>query len=121
MFMFTPDCAEYGNYVTNVRAPGIAFSIQTFFAKFSSALTAALAALCLGLIGYISSENAVQAAGFNDKLWAVFIIVPTVGSLISLPILRLYKLRDVTVQVMTLANSGEITLEEAEAEIGGKY
>ncbi|MDR0817024.1 MAG: glycoside-pentoside-hexuronide (GPH):cation symporter [Clostridiales Family XIII bacterium] len=121
MFMFTPDCAEYGHYVTGVRATGIAFSVQTFFAKFSAALTSSVAALCLSLIGYVEGANATQAAGFNDKLWAVYIIVPTAGSLISLFALRFYKLRDKTVQVMTMANAGEITHEEAEARIGGKY
>jgi probable glucitol transport protein GutA len=121
MFMFTPDCAEYGNYITGVRATGIAFSVQTFFVKFAGALTASLAALCLSLIGFIEGEGAVQLPGFNDKLWAMFIIVPTVGSLISLPVLKMYKLRDTTVQVMTMANAGEITREEAEAQIAGTY
>jgi Na+/melibiose symporter-like transporter len=107
--------------VTGVRATGIAFSVQTFFAKFSAALTSSVAALCLSLIGYVEGANATQAAGFNDKLWAVYIIVPTVGSLVSLIALRFYKLRDKTVQVMTMANAGEITHEEAEAQIRGKY
>jgi Na+/melibiose symporter-like transporter len=107
--------------VTGIRATGIAFSVQTFFAKFSAALTSSLAALCLSLIGYVEGTDQVQAAGFNDKLWAVYIIVPTVGSLVSLFFLRLYKLRDKTVQVMTMANAGEITHEEAENLIRGKY
>ncbi|NLC79033.1 MAG: hypothetical protein GX683_04830 [Ruminococcaceae bacterium] len=33
MFMFTPDCAEYGRYTTGINATGITFAIQTFSVK----------------------------------------------------------------------------------------
>ena len=37
-FMFTPDCAEYGQYKTGVDAKGITFSIQTFTTKIAAAV-----------------------------------------------------------------------------------
>lgn len=117
MFMFTPDCAEYGHYKTGINASGITFAIQTFSVKLMTAVGTALGTFCLGLIGYVEGENAVQAAGFADKLWMVFAIVPTIGLLISIPILYQYKLRDKDVSVMAQYNEGKLSKEEAEALI----
>jgi Na+/melibiose symporter-like transporter len=33
MFMFTPDCVEYGTFKTGERAEGITYSLQTFADK----------------------------------------------------------------------------------------
>lgn len=121
MFMFTPDCAEYGRYKTGINAVGITFSIQTFSVKLMTAVSTALGTLCLGLIGFVEGEGAVQAAGFADKLWFVYALVPVLGAAISLIVLRMYKLRDKDVQIMAKCNAGELTREEAEAALGGRY
>ncbi len=118
MFMFTPDFAEYGHYKTGVNAPGIAFSLQTFTVKLTAALSASMGLLALAAIGFVEGEGAVQPAGFNDKFWLIYALLPCVGSLLSLPVLWLYKLRDKDVQIMTNCNSGEITREEAERLLG---
>ena len=117
MFMFTPDCAEYGHYKTGINATGITFAIQTFSVKLMTAVATALGTFCLGLIGYVKGEGAIQAAGFADKLWTVFAIIPTIGMIISVFILLGYKLRDKDVAVMAKYNAGEITREEADAQI----
>ena len=117
MYMFTPDCAEYGHYKTGINATGIAFATQTFSVKLMTAVSTALGTFCLGLIGYIEGEGAVQVAGFADKLWAIYTLVPVIGLAISIPILRQYKLRDKDVAIMARYNAGEITKEEAEAQI----
>ena len=114
MFMFTPDCAEYGMYKSGVNASGVSFSIQTFSAKFTSAIATSLGAVMLTFIGFVEGEKAVQAAGFADKLWLVQNIVPVVGSVLAILLLLMYKLRDRHVQVMARCNAGEITREEAE-------
>lgn len=121
MFMFTPDCAEYGRYKTGIAAPGITFATQTFFVKMNTALTAASSALALAMIGFVEGEGAVQAAGFADKLWNWSIIVPAIGMLIALVMMWGYKLNDKDVILMTKCNAGEITREEAEAQMSRKY
>ena len=39
LFMFTPDCAEYGRFKTGIDAKGITFSLQTLMAKATSAIS----------------------------------------------------------------------------------
>ena len=121
MFMFTPDLAEYGTYKLGYSATGIAFSVQTFSVKLTSALASSLSAFALFLIGYVSKEGAVQPTDFPEKLWLVACLIPAVGYAFSALIFSRYKLRDKDVQIMTKANSGEITREEASALLGGKY
>jgi sugar (glycoside-pentoside-hexuronide) transporter len=120
-FMFTPDCVEYGLYRSGINASGIAFSIQTFTAKFSTAMATAVGAFTLAFIGFIESAGAVQAADFPDKLWLAFTLMPAVGALLSFPFLLKYKLRDKYVQIMAKANSGEITREEADEQLEGRF
>ena len=121
MFMFTPDCAEYSTYKLGISASGVAFSIQTFSVKLTGALASSLSAFALFLVGYVSAEGAVQHAGFNGRLWMAYNLIPAAGYLAGAMIFRFYKLRDKDVQIMTKANSGEITREEATKLLGGRY
>jgi sugar (glycoside-pentoside-hexuronide) transporter len=120
MFLFTPDCAEYGRYQTGIAAPGVSFSIQTFSAKLISALSTALGALALSLIGFVEMEGAVQTPDFPQRLWTIFTLIPSLVYFLALPILSRYKLRDASVAVMTRCNNGEISRAEAEALLAGK-
>lgn len=117
MFMFTPDCAEYGLYKTGINATGITFAIQTFSVKLMTAVATALGTFCLGLIGYVKGEGAIQLASFANTLWVVYTIVPSIGMFIAVFILFQYKLRDKDVSIMAKYNAGEITREEADAQI----
>ena len=121
MFMFTPDCAEYGHYKTGINAPGITFAIQTFSVKLMTAVGSALGTFCLAMIGYIEGENAIQAAGFNDRMWMVYALIPVIGLVIAIPILWQYKLRDKDVEIMAKCNAGEISREEAEKRLSRTY
>ena len=89
--------------------------------KITTAVATALGTLALALIGFVEGEGAVQAAGFADRLWAVYSLVPVFGAALSLIVLRLYKLRDKDVQIMAKCNAGEISREQAEAELDGRY
>jgi sugar (glycoside-pentoside-hexuronide) transporter len=120
LFMFTPDFAEYGRYKTGINATGVAFSLQTFTVKIISAISGAFGAALLSVIGFVEGEGAVQAAGFENKLWVLYYLVPAVMLLISFVPLFFYKLRDKYVAVMVRCNKGEISHEEAEALIGVK-
>ncbi|MDR0935684.1 MAG: glycoside-pentoside-hexuronide (GPH):cation symporter [Oscillospiraceae bacterium] len=121
MFMFTPDCAEYGHFKSGIPASGLSFSIQTFSAKMTAAISTAAAGFTLWIVGFIEGEGAAQLGGFNDKLWAVYLLVPAAGTLLSLPILWRYKLRDKYVQIMVKCNTGEISKAEANKLLEGKF
>ncbi len=130
-FMFTPDCAEYGRYKSGISAKGITFAIQTFSVKITAAISTSLALFLLGLFPWIS----VQAESFADLeklgiqqsaagmqgLWFVYALVPVIGLIISSIFFLFYKLNDKDVQIMAKCNAGEISREEAAAQLSRKY
>ncbi len=130
-FMFTPDCAEYGQYKSGVSAAGITFAIQTFSVKITAAISSSLALFLLGLFGWISVQasdfaelqalNIQQSAQAINGLWIVYALIPTIGLAIAGIFYLFYKLNDKDVQIMAKCNSGEITREEAEKLLSGKY
>ncbi len=123
-FMFTPDCAEYGQYKTGVDAKGITFSIQTFTTKIAAAVASSLGLAILGFFNWTKIEaesfadieklNIVQSATALNGLWVTYILVPSIGLVITSFIYLFYRLRDKDVQIMAKYNAGEITREEAE-------
>ncbi|MCL2557430.1 MAG: MFS transporter [Treponema sp.] len=119
-FLFTPDCAEYGFYKAGKAMPGITFALQTFISKLMVAVMGAIGAVALGVIGFVEGEGAAQLAGFEDRLWFIYLIPPAIGALVSIPIFLKYKLRDKHVKVIMQCNQGEITREEAEKLLAGK-
>ena len=130
-FMFTPDCAEYGQYRSGISAKGITFAIQTFSVKITAAVSSSLALFLLGCFQWISVEaesfeelaalNVQQSAGALNGLWIVYALVPVIGMIISTFFYLGYKLNDKDVQIMAKCNSGEITHEEAEKLLSRKY
>lgn len=124
-FMFTPDCAEYGQYKTGVDAKGITFSIQTFTTKIAAAVASSLGLAILTFFDWTKIEaesfadieklHIVQSSTALNGLWVTYILVPSIGLMITSGIYLLYKLRDNEVQVMARCNAGEITREEAES------
>lgn len=131
MFMFTPDCAEYGKYVTGIEAKGITFAIQTFAAKLTAAIAGAMGLFVLGLFGW----QEVEAESFKDLqilgivqpdsaiggLWFTYALLPAIGCAIAFIIWCFYKLRDKDVQVMADCNSGLISREDADELLKGRY
>ena len=75
----------------------------------------------LTLIGFKEGEGVIQAAGFADKLWTFSCLGSIIGGICTLLILHLYKLNDHDVQLMSKCNNGEITREEAEAQMINRY
>jgi Na+/melibiose symporter-like transporter len=131
VFMFTPDCAEYGQYKSGISAKGITFAIQTFSVKITGAISSSLALFLLGLFGWISVEaesfeqlaamNIQQSAAALDGLWTVYALVPVIGMILSAFFYLGYKLNDRDVQIMARCNSGLITREEAQAQLSRPY
>ena len=130
-FMFTPDCAEYGQYKSGISAKGITFAIQTFSVKITGAVSSALALFLLGCFSWISVEaesfealasmNICQSDTALNGLWIVYALVPVIGMIISTFFYLGYKLNDKDVQIMAKCNAGEITREEAEGLLSRKY
>lgn len=130
-FMFTPDCAEYGKFVSGTDAKGITFAIQSFTGKLASAIASSLSMIIIGWFGWISvnasSFAELEALGVTqpqqalDGLWFTYVLVPAIGQLLALIPLSFYKLRDKDVRIMIRCNFGEITREEAEQQLSKKY
>jgi sugar (glycoside-pentoside-hexuronide) transporter len=120
--MFTADCTEYGHFVTGERAQGVAFSIQTFTAKLTAALSAAIGMFILGLVGFKEGAGAVQTPETLDWLWRLNTLVPIISGFAAfLMIVFGYKLRTDDVKLMMKANNGEIAREEAIAGFSREY
>jgi Na+/melibiose symporter-like transporter len=112
--MFTGDFVEYGEFKTGKRMQGIAYSLQTFTFKFFNAIPVAGAMFILGFVGLVEGTNIVQNPATVEAIWILFSVFPAVGTLISIPIMLKYTLRDKDVQLMARVNSGEMKREEAE-------
>ena len=133
LFMFTPDCAEYGKYKTGVEAKGITFAIQTFMVKLTGAISGALSLFLLGLpaVGWktVEAENFEQLAKMGvtqtpealDAFWLIYALIPALGYLVSYIVWRFYNLNDKDVQIMAECNAGKITREEAQSRLSRKY
>jgi Na+/melibiose symporter-like transporter len=122
IYSFIMDCVEYGAYKTGTKASGITFALQTFVSKMKSALIMSIALFSLSLFGFVAGENAVQPDGVAQGIWLIFNLLPSLGYIIALILLGLfYKLRDSSVQIMSKYNAGEISREEAEAQLGPKF
>ena len=122
IYMLIADTVEYGTYRTGIRAAGITFSLQTFVAKLKNGLMGSVILLSLSAVGFVEGEAALQPEGVADGVWALFCLFPAVGFAIALAVLLLgYKLRTGDVQVMAQYNNGEITKEEADAQLSAKF
>ena len=121
VFMFTPDCLEYGTYHTGERAEGVAVSVQTFFNKLSGSLSGPLAMLIIAMFGFVSGEAASQPDTALNGIWLCMTLFPGIGSFLAIFCLRFYKLREKDVQIMSGYNKHEISKDEAESALVDKY
>lgn len=121
VFMFTPDCLEYGTFHTGERAEGIAASVQTFFVKLTGSLAGPLVMLIIAGFGFVSGDGAVQPASALQGIWLSMTVFPAIGVAVATLVWSRYKLRDKDVQVMAEYNSGKITKQEADAKLAAKY
>lgn len=122
LVMITADCAEYGHFKSGNKAQGIAFSIQTFTAKTCAALSSAIGMFILGAFGFRSGEGIQQTQQTINAIWFLFSVAPSImGAIAFVLLLVFYKLNDRDVNIMTLCNNGEITREQAEAQLSRKY
>ena len=122
LYMLVADTVEYGTYKTGTRAAGVTFSLQCFAAKLKNGLIGSVVLFSLARVGFVEGENAVQPAGVADGVWGLFCLLPAAGFLIALVLLvKFFKLRTRDVQIMSRCNNGEITREEAEKLLEGRF
>jgi Na+/melibiose symporter-like transporter len=76
-------------------------------------LSAAIALAGLAYFGFVEGAGSIQTPETLNGIWIMYSIFPVIGAVLTLPLLRMFKLRDDNVQVMAQANNGEITREEA--------
>lgn len=133
MFMFTPDCAEYGYFKSGTEAKGITFAVQTFMAKLTGSISSALGLFILGLksVGWqvveVGSFQELEQSGVTqtphalNMLWLIFMLIPAIGGLLAYIVWLFYDLKDKDVQVMIDCNTGKITRDEAMNKLSKKY
>ena len=133
MFMFTPDCAEYGRFKSGTEAKGITFAVQTFMAKLTGSISGALGLFILGLksVGWkvveVGSFQELQESGVTqtphalNMLWLIFMLIPAIGGLLAFITWCFYDLKDKDVQIMIDCNTGKITRENALSMLSKKY
>lgn len=115
IFMFIPDCIEYGQYTTGQRNAGTSFCLQTFVSKLNSAVISSLTAFIIAAMGF--SATNVTPEG-KSGVWFTYTIFSAIGSIVAIPILlKFYTLRDKDVKEMIACNNGEITKEECEKRL----
>ncbi|MBQ6125785.1 MAG: MFS transporter, partial [Erysipelotrichaceae bacterium] len=128
---FTPDTIEYTRYKTGKDCSGIFFSLNAFINKLTTSISSSLGLFILGLSTWIPVEaesfeelaqlNVVQPQSALDTLWIVYMLIPAIGTILSIAVMFFYKLDDKDVQIMAKCNAGEITREECEAQLSRKY
>ena len=133
MYMFTPDCAEYGRFKTGTEAKGITFAVQTFMAKLTGSIASALGLFILGLksVGWkvvevgsfqeLEQSGVVQTPHALNMLWLIFMLIPAIGGLLAYITWLFYDLKDKDVQIMIDCNTGKVTREEALSMMSKKY
>ena len=82
------DSIDYMEWKTGKRMEGVTFSMQTFFTKVSSGITAGLATLALTALDYKAVEDSAtvfigtQSAAFDNWIWPLFMLTPAIASLL---------------------------------------
>ena len=133
MFIFTPDCAEYGYFKSGTEAKGITFAVQTFMAKLTGSISGSLGMFLLGLesVGWkmveVSSFQELEQSGVTqtphalNMLWLIFMLIPAIGGFLAYIVWLFYDLKDKDVQIMIECNTGKISREEALARMSKRY
>ncbi len=114
------DCIEYGTFKTGIRKEGITFALQSFISKVIAAFASANAALIFHFIGYDGSLE-TQPDNIVNIIWKCCMLIPMAGMILGLGFLFAYNLKDKDVQLMSDANEGRITKEEALQQLSRDY
>lgn len=120
MGVLPQDCIEYGTFKTGIRKEGITFALQSFVAKLTAAFASAFTGIMLHLISY-DGAAAAQSPATISNIWNCSFLIPLAGQLLAIGFLFAYHLKDRDVQLMSDANGGKITKEEALQRMSRQY
>lgn len=128
---FLPDTIEYTRYKTGKDCSGICNAISSFVTKLTASVSSSLGLFILGLSGYISVEadsfeglkaaGVVQPQSALDCMWAIYALIPLLGTLFGVLVMACYKLKDKDAELMAKCNAGEITKEECRKRLSKEY
>lgn len=97
------DCVDYMEWKTGQRSEGVSFSVQTFMAKASAALQGWATGLLLSLFQFSQPAQMggqivqqAQSVATQNGLWAMFSIIPAIGSVLCIIPLFFYDLKGET-------------------------
>lgn len=137
MNFIAPDTIEYTRYKTGTDCAGIFYSLNAFVSKAVGSVGASIGLFVMGLFGWreVQADSYEQLlemgmeigqAGYQTPeaiqgMWVVYALIPGIGFLLSALVLLFYKLKDKDAELMAKCNSGEITREECQAQLIGKY
>ena len=69
----------------------------------------------------LAALNVPQTQNALDSLWIIYMLIPAIGTLLSIVVMAFYSLKESDVKLMAKCNSGEITREACEAQLSRKY
>lgn len=94
------DCVDFMEWKTGTRNEGVSFSVQTFMAKFSGALQSWVMGLMLVAFAFVQPitingeiVDQIQSASTINGFWAMYTIIPAVGSILCAIPLFFYDLK----------------------------
>ena len=126
-----PQVIEYGKYKTGKDLTGIQASLSSFAQIFSNAFPGSIALAILAASGWqtVQAESFKQLVEMNisqpesaiKALWFITAGLPIIGYVLLYVCNLFYNLNDRDVEVMIRFNNGEITREECDAQLSGKY
>jgi Na+/melibiose symporter-like transporter len=125
------DCIEYGKFKSGKECAGIVFAINSFITKVSASVASTLCLLVLSFFGWvtiqaesfaeIAEKGITQPASALSGLWFVYAGFFMLGTGLSLIPLFFYRLKNKDVKLISLANGGEISREEALSQLSQTY
>ena len=89
------EATDYAEWKTGLRNEGINFSIRNSTYKINGTIAQAIAALILGLIGYVATTGevrAVQTEEVKRGLWIAFALTPVITRLLGIIPMLFYDL-----------------------------
>ena len=125
------DCIEYGQYKSGMECAGISFALKSFVNKVTPSVASSLGLIVLGFFGWVSiqaesfaeiaEKNITQPASALTGLWIVNAGLIIIGVALSVVLLFFYRLKKSDVEVMIRVNKGEMSRDEAQAQLSHSY
>jgi len=126
------DCIEYGRFKSGGKeCAGIIFALQSLILKAAAGISGSLGLFALSFFGWITvqaesfadlaEQNITQPESALNGLWFVYTGFLVIGAGLSLLCVLFYRLKSSDAKLMAKVNSGEMSREEALAQMSSTY